>query len=144
MSTHTYEIVIGAPCESVWKAITDGEVTRKYYYNTSIESDWKVGSCFRYCTPDGSVLSEGTIIEAQPQSHLKMSWQASWLGNVSSTLIWDLQPLGSITLLKLTHMDIDDAIFEEALMHQGWIFILSSMKSLLETGKALPAVETAW
>jgi len=135
---HTYEILIGSTPENVWKAITDGELTQKYYYGTRVESDWKAGSTFHYYKSDGSVSSDGKILEIEPQSHLKTLWKPVWLGNVSSTVTWDLQPMGETTLLKLTHSDIDDATFEDAEFHVGWIYVLSSMKSLLETGKGLP------
>lgn len=142
-TSHIYEIIVNATTEKVWQAITDGEITRKYYYHTRIESDWKVGSHFCYYTSGGSVLLDGEVIEIEPHCHLKTLWRPSWLDIEPSTLAWDLQPLGSITLLKLTHTNIDNDVFEQALMHQGWIFILSSVKTLLETGRALPAVETA-
>jgi uncharacterized protein YndB with AHSA1/START domain len=142
-SNHVYEIIVGGAPESVWKALTDGEVTQKYYFNTRIESDWAVGSVVRHYNQEGALSSEGKILEIEPQSHLKTTFQPLWVpsnGSEPSTLSWDLQPLGPTTLLKLNHAGIDDATFETAEMHVGWIYILSSMKSLLETGEALPSI----
>ena len=137
---HVYEIIIDGPAERVWQALTDGELTQKYYFNTRVDSDWQPGSVFHFYNPDGSVSSEGTVLEAEPQRHLKTSWKPVWLGNSSSTLTWDIQSLGAMTLLKLVHQDIDDATFEEGQMHTGWLYVLSNMKSVLETGKALPSL----
>jgi uncharacterized protein YndB with AHSA1/START domain len=140
-TSHVYEIIIDATPETVWKAITDGEQTQKYYFDGRVESDWKAGSTYHYYGPDGSVISDGNIVEIEAQSHLKTTWRPAWLGDApASTVIWDVQSVGPVTLLKLTHTDVDDATFEEAQFHVGWIFVISSMKSLLETGKALPSI----
>ncbi|HEU5377309.1 MAG TPA: SRPBCC domain-containing protein [Ktedonobacteraceae bacterium] len=139
---HVYEIIVRSTPENVWKAITDGKMTEQYYFNTRVESDWKAGSAFRYYDQKGGLSSEGAIVEITPQSHLKTTWKPVWLSDGQpSTLIWDIQPLGSSTLLKLTQTDIDDATFEGAQMGMGWVFVLSSLKSLLETNKALDVPE---
>src|SRR5437588_2056269 len=104
-SNHAYEIIVRDTPENVWKALTDGEFTQKYYFNTRIESDWAVGSVVRHYNEEGALSSEGKILEIRPQSHLKTTFEPAWLpstGNGPSTLSWDLQPLGSTTLLKLT------------------------------------------
>jgi uncharacterized protein YndB with AHSA1/START domain len=139
---HVYEIIVRRTPEDVWKALTDGEMTQQYYFNTRVESDWKTGSAFRFYDRDGGLSSEGTVLEVTPQSHLKTTWKPAWLAdNQPSTLAWDVQSLGSSTLLKLTQTDIDEATFESAQMGIGWVFILSSLKSLLETGEALAVPE---
>jgi uncharacterized protein YndB with AHSA1/START domain len=142
-SAHVYEIIIGSTPENVWRALTDGEVTQKYYFNTRVESDWTVGSDFRHYDREGGLSSEGKVLAVEPLSHLKTTFEPKWIpsdGNEPSTVAWDLKPLNSSTLLKLTHANIDDATFAEAEMHVGWIYIISSMKSLLETSKALPSI----
>jgi hypothetical protein len=48
---------------------------------------------------------------------------------------------GSSTLVKLTQADMDDATFEGGQIGMGWVFVLSSLKTLLETGTALPTPE---
>jgi uncharacterized protein YndB with AHSA1/START domain len=137
---HVYETIVNATPEVVWKSITDGKETQKYFFSGRVESDWKVGSDYFYYAPDNSVISQGKVVEIEPKSHLKTTWVPLWLGDQSSTLIWDLQPLGDITLVKLTHTDIDDAAFEQAQLHVGWIYILASLKSVIETGETLPSI----
>ena len=144
ISDHSYEIIVNSSPESAGKALTDGEVTQKYYFNTRIESDWVVGSVVRSYNQQGGISSEGEILEIELQSHLKATFKPLWLpsnGSEPSTVSWDLQPLGALTLLKLTHGGIEDATFEAGQMHIGWVYILSSLKSLLETDKALPVPE---
>jgi hypothetical protein len=43
-----------------------------------------------------------------------------------------------VTLVKLTHANIDDASFNAGQMHTGWLYCLAGLKSLLETGEGLP------
>jgi uncharacterized protein YndB with AHSA1/START domain len=139
---HVYEIIVRSTLKDVWRALTDSKMTQQYYFNTRVESDWKPGSAFRYYNQEGGLSSEGTILEITPQSHLKTTWKPAWLGDSQpSTISWDVQSLGSSTLLKLTQTDIDDATFESAQMGIGWVFVLSSLKSLLETGEALAVPE---
>src|SRR6266705_2514243 len=105
-SEHSYEIIVRDSPENVWKALTDGEATQKYYFNTRVESDWAVGSDIRSYDQQGAVSSDGKILEINPQSHLKTTFQPQWIpsnGSQPSTLSWDIQPLGPTTLLKLTH-----------------------------------------
>jgi uncharacterized protein YndB with AHSA1/START domain len=142
-TAHVYEAMVASSPEKVWKALTDGEQTQQYYFGTRVESDWTVGSSFRYYNPDNSLSSEGVIVEIEPQALLKTTWKPVWLesGGESSTVSWEIQSLGSSTLVKLTHAGIDDATFEQAQMSVGWVYVLSSLKSLLETGSALPVPE---
>ncbi len=142
-SDHVYEIIVRTSPESVWKALTDSEETQKYYFHTRVESDWTVGSPYRGYDQQGGVSSEGEIVEIEPQSHLKTTFKPMWIptnGSEPSTVSWDLQPLGPTTLLKLTHAGIDNATFEAAQMGAGWVYVLSSLKSLLETDEALPDI----
>ncbi|HZO74534.1 MAG TPA: SRPBCC domain-containing protein [Ktedonobacteraceae bacterium] len=140
-SNHVYGVILNSTPQHVWQALTDPTQTQKYFFGSRIEveSGWKAGSDYRFTDTQGQLTSSGRILEAKAQSHLKMTFKPAWLPDAKpSTLSWELQALDSLTLLQLTHSDIDDATFEGAQMGVGWIFVLSSLKSLLETGKALP------
>jgi uncharacterized protein YndB with AHSA1/START domain len=138
-ASHVYETFVRCTPEQAWKAIVDGEQTQKYFFGSRVESDWKAGSAISYIDPSGGPTSSGTILELETKSHIKSTWLPGWLADSQpSTVSWDVESVGSSTLLKLTHTDIDDATFESAQMGVGWVFILSSLKSLLETGEALP------
>ena len=45
---HVYSIYIKASPDRVWRAITDGDETVRYYYGTRVTSDWTVGRPLRY------------------------------------------------------------------------------------------------
>src|SRR2546430_5403910 len=41
--TQLYELFIRTTPEKLWQALTDGEVTRKYFFGETVRSDWKAG-----------------------------------------------------------------------------------------------------
>jgi uncharacterized protein YndB with AHSA1/START domain len=143
-STHEYEIVVLSTPEAVWQALTNGEQTQKYYFGCRVESDWQVGSSCRYYGPKGGVDLDGEIIEIEPQQRLLTTFKPMWFpqkeGEKPSTLTWQIIPLGPTSQIKLTHSDVDDAAFEAGRMHMGWVYCLSSLKTLLETGESLPNI----
>ena len=140
-NVHVYEIMVGSTPEKVWQALTNGELTQKYYFGSRIESDWKPGSTYRSYSLSGDIDSEGDVVTVEPNSHLVTTFKPMWIpGGIASTTNWEIQPVGPVTLVKLTHSDIDNASFEAAQFHTGWIYVLSSLKSLLETGEGLPNI----
>src|SRR3954466_10579725 len=54
---HVYSVLIRADPERIWRAITDGVETERYYYNTRVDSDWTVGGRIVYAYPDGSTAA---------------------------------------------------------------------------------------
>ena len=51
---HVYSIYIKAAPERVWQAITDGDDTVRYYYDTRVASTWQAGAPLTYTYPDGA------------------------------------------------------------------------------------------
>ncbi len=140
-NAHVYEIMIGSTPEKVWQALTDGEFTQKYYFGSRFESDWKSGSSYRAYGPGGDIDSEGDVVTVDSPAHLVTTFKPLWIPDAAvSTTDWEIQAVGPVTLVKLTHSNIDDASFESAQFHSGWIYVLSSLKSLLETGEGLPNI----
>ena len=60
---HVYVIEIKASPERVWRAITDGDDTVRYYFDTRVASDWTPGSSSTYAYEDGSIAADGAVIE---------------------------------------------------------------------------------
>lgn len=140
---HVYEIFIRSTPERIWQALTDGDLTQKYYFDCRVESDWKPGSTCSYYNPKGTVDLEGEVLEIEPQSRLVTTFKQKWFPQPeekASTLKWEIQPMQVVSQVKLTHADIDDASFEAGQMHMGWLYCLSSLKSMLETGEGLPDI----
>ena len=46
---HVYSVLIRATPDRIWRAITDGMETERYYFGTRVDSDWSVGGTGRLC-----------------------------------------------------------------------------------------------
>ena len=137
-----YTIYIAAPPETVWKALTTAEFSRNYFSGFAIEADLKVGGAFIARAPDGSVHIGGEVIECDPLKKLAVTWNVNWpklVEKLGPTLVtFEIEQAGDVvklTMLQSHDRDISDDILSGG--RTGWPAILSSLKSLLETGQAL-------
>jgi uncharacterized protein YndB with AHSA1/START domain len=137
-----YTIYIAAPPEKVWQALTSAALSRQYFSGLAIEADLKIGGALTVRAPDGSVHIGGEVIECDPPRRLTVTWNVNWPGLVEKlgpTLVtYEIEPAGDATRLTMLQSH-DRAISDDILSggRSGWPAILSSLKSLLETGQAL-------
>lgn len=134
---HVYEVYIAATPERVWQALTDSELTKQYYYDNTVESDWKPGSPLVYRNPDGTAAIECEIVEADPPRKLVHSFFFPGTDESPSRCTWSIEPRGAASLLTLTHDEFDGETSTFKSVAHGWVPILSGLKTLLETGKPL-------
>lgn len=134
---HVYEVYIAATPERVWQALTDSEFTKQYYYDNTVESDWKPGSPLVYRNPDGTTAIECEIVEADPPRKLVHTFFFPGTDESPSRCTWSIEPRGAASLLTLTHDEFDGETSTFKSVAHGWVPILSGMKTLLETGKPL-------
>ncbi|MGZ4392982.1 MAG: ArsR/SmtB family transcription factor [Gaiellaceae bacterium] len=137
--TYVYTTYIHSTPENVWQAITDADVSGAYWGHRNI-SDWKPGSRWEHQRNDGSEIADvvGTVIEAVAPERLVMTWSGpSGEENASSQVTFAIEPYHEIVRLTVTHQNLaDQAEYEAAAA--GWPAVLANLKSLLETGQALP------
>ncbi|MGH2446842.1 MAG: ArsR/SmtB family transcription factor [Candidatus Limnocylindria bacterium] len=142
---HVYEVYIAASPARVWQALTDSELTKQYYYGNTVESDWKPGSPLVYRNPDGTEAIACEIVEADPPRKLVHTFIFPGTDESPSRCTWTIEPRGDASLLILTHDEFDGETSTFKSVAHGWVPILSGLKTLLETGKALeityPAAE---
>jgi uncharacterized protein YndB with AHSA1/START domain len=137
-----YTIYIASTPEKVWQALTTAEFSRQYFSGFAIEADLKIGGAFIARAPDGSVHISGEVIECDPPSRLTVSWNVNWpklVEKLGPTLVtYEIEPADDVvklTMLQSHDREISDDILSGG--RTGWPAILSSLKSLLETGNAL-------
>jgi uncharacterized protein YndB with AHSA1/START domain len=141
--THIYRAYINAPARTVWRAITDGDQTVQYFYGTRVESDWEVGSTIVYSYPDGSVAADGEILAVDPPHRLEMTFHARWDPDLVAEgpvrEVWALSETNGMTELTVEMHDVavDSKTFSD--FTNGFPYIVSGLKSLVETGVGLPA-----
>jgi len=129
--------------ERLWQALIEPEFTRQYWAGTWQESEWKVGAAWRIMIPDGRVADSGEIIEIDAPRRLVLTWRNEFRPELHaegySRLSYVIEQQGDMVKLTVTHeIDRPESKFIEA-VSSGWPAILSSLKSLLETGESLEA-----
>ena len=141
-SRFVYVTYILTTPEKLWEALTKPEFTRRYWAGTHHDTSFKPGSDWQLITPDGRVADSGKIIEIDPPRKLVVSWQHQILPDLTaeghSRCTLELEPAGEAVKLTVTHeIDRENSRLIGA-VGMGWPGIFSSLKTMLETGKALP------
>ena len=141
---HVYGIYIRCTPPQLWEGITNGEVTRKYFHETSIESDWELGSPVVFRNPDGSLAVEGEVLEVDEPRRLSITWHALYnpaaANERPSRVTWEITQHADACRLSLVHDDFDGETPTYQGVAEGWLVLLCSLKSLIETGEPLPVV----
>ena len=140
-SEFVYVIYIRTTPEKLWQALIEPEFTREFWVATVQECEWKVGAAWKLVAPNGRVADAGEVVEIDPPRKLVLKWQNHLFPDITaegySRMTYELEPMGSSVKLTVTHtMDKKDSKLIKA-VSTGWPNILSSLKSLLETGKSL-------
>lgn len=157
MTTQVYRVWIKATPEAVWQAITSPEWTDRYGYGGVPEyGDLTPGT--KYVVNAGAGMQaagvsgpivDGEILEADPPKRFVQTWRMlmddALMAEGFTTLTYDITPQdGGITRLTVTH-DLTNAPLNASMVAGdgedqgaggGWAWVLSDLKSLVETGKA--------
>ena len=141
MSKFVYVTYIKTTPEKLWEALVTPEFTKQYWLGVSQVSDWKVGSSWKLVFDDGRVADTGEVLEIDPPRKLVVSWQNEFRPELKeeghSRATFEIVAVGELAMLTVTHeIDREGSKLIEA-VSGGWPAILSSLKTLLETGKAL-------
>lgn len=137
----SFDYYVAAPIEAVWKAITDGTQTEKYFYGTRLEGRLEPGGKLAY-KAGGASLVEGEVVEIERGKRLVSKQRSLWDDKVAadpaSTVRWELTPMGpKATRLVLVHGGFAKQTETHRQCAQGWPVVLSSLKTLVETGAPL-------
>ncbi|MFE9661077.1 SRPBCC domain-containing protein [Streptomyces sp. NPDC005955] len=151
---HTTYIRAGA--EQLWRALTDPALTRRYW-QVELRSDWRTGSPMTWVLADGTVIEdpEQVVVDATPYRRLAYTWHTftpAFAASVGlggtvherlvaegrSTVSFALEPLGEVVKLTVVHEGPVPDSTVVAMVSEGWPLVLSSLKTLVETGEPLP------
>ena len=155
VTTQIYQVFIKATPEAIWDAITTPEWTERYGYPGHSEYDLRPGGAYQVFgseemkaagAPD--VIIDGEIVEADPPHRLVQTWRVLWDQEVTAEgftrVTWETMASdGGTTKLTVTHelegapKTADLVAGKDPAAGGGWSFILSDLKTLLETGKSL-------
>jgi uncharacterized protein YndB with AHSA1/START domain len=154
VATQVYTVYIGATPEAIWDAITNPEQTDRYGYKGRVEYDLRPGGAFVAHASDemraqgaDDVIIEGEVLEASGPSRLTQTWNPLFgtpiTEEASTHLTWEIEEACGAAKVTLTH-ELDGAPLTAGLvggtvpeMGGGWAYVLSDLKTFLETGKSL-------
>jgi uncharacterized protein YndB with AHSA1/START domain/DNA-binding transcriptional ArsR family regulator len=150
-----YTTYVRTTPERLWQALTDPAFTSRYW-GTTFTTDWTPGAEMVWEQFGVKITDpEQVVLEADPYRRLSYTWHtftpefaksvglddeylAKAAGERRSKVTFDLEPRGELVKLTVVHDDFEpDSIVLQS-VSQGWPELLSSLKSLLETGEPLP------
>ncbi|WP_129664220.1 ArsR/SmtB family transcription factor [Phytoactinopolyspora endophytica] len=150
-----YTTYINTTPEKLWQALTDPAFTRRYWHVT-FDTDWKVGSTMTWNMGDVSMADPAQVIlESEPCRRLSFTWHTvtpefakavelsdeaagKLRDETRSKVTFDIEPYGEMVKLTVVHDGFEPGSTMLEMVGQGWPELLSSLKTLLETGETLP------
>ena len=142
-----YVTLIRTTPAKLWQALTNPEFIRQYWFGHNITSTWKEGDVIESRSPRGEPDWEGKILKSIRGQEVVFSTDHH-SGEPPSKVSFKIEPLGVGTFpqgeavqLTVIHEDFPEVSKIREGVSYGWPAILSSLKSLLETGKSL---ELGW
>ncbi|WP_374950869.1 SRPBCC domain-containing protein [Mucilaginibacter sp.] len=134
----TTTIDINAPAANVWKGLTDTELVRRYFFGTTVKSDWTKGSPITFTGEwnGKSYEDKGTIIEITPGEYVKYSYWSSMSGTEDkpdnyANVSYRVAENNGITTLEVTQDNIKDEAAKEH-SEKSWQAMFGGLKQLLE------------
>jgi len=142
--TFQYVTYISSTPEKVWEALTKTEHTEQYFFGTAIQSDWQVGSRVEYSR--GELTDFGEILIYEPNQKMTYTWES--VGDPiqraePSVVTFQVQEMNAnVVKLTLIHENLQENDFVKDTnafegFNNGWPFILSNLKTYLETSKTM-------
>jgi uncharacterized protein YndB with AHSA1/START domain len=140
MPGFVYVTYIKTTPERLWDALTSSEFSRRYWFGTELRSDWRVGSSLALVM-DGTTTDVGDILEADRPRRLAYTFKhilrEELRAEPATKVVFVLEPHGDLVKLTLTHEGFVEGSKLLDGISKGWPAILSSLKSLLESGEPL-------
>ncbi len=140
---HVYVTYIRTTPEQLWEAITDPAWTARYFHGTRIDLRPERGAKLVYRNPDESLAVDGEVLDVEVGKRLSVSWRSLWSDalarEAASRVTFEIEAAGAQQCrLTVIHDRLEASPRTAEEVGQGWPWILSSLKSVLETGEALP------
>jgi DNA-binding transcriptional ArsR family regulator len=145
---HVYSVLIRATPDRIWRAITDGLETERYYYNTRVDSDWSVGGRITYAYPDGSIAADGEVIEIETGRRVLMSFHPRWSPEIEAEgpvrMAWEIEPAGDgVSKLTVITSGMTEGGVIQGEFVGGIVYMVSGLTTYVETGEPRAPVAAA-
>jgi len=138
---HIFVTYIKTDVKKVWKALTSGELTKKYYHGSEMRSALTLGSSIDFIVldEDGKEVSavKGKILEVIPNKKLSHTFEFHSNEDKPTRVTFELEEVEGMVKLTLTHDEFEGETETYKSVFEGWSYILSGLKTYLETGNTL-------
>jgi uncharacterized protein YndB with AHSA1/START domain len=140
-TSFVYVTYIRSTPDKVFEAITKPEIARRYWGHENV-SDWQPGSDWQHVRADAqrTVQLVGKVVEIVPPTRLVITWANASQANdpdATSRVSFEVVPYDDMVRLTVTHDELEAGSGMAKGIQQGWPIVLSSLKSLLETGHVI-------
>ena len=139
-TAQVYQVFIRASAEQIWEAITSPDFTARYFHGSRIEF---VDGRRISRGPDGDLRADAAILAWEPPHRLAHGWRPLYdpelAAEPASRVTWEIEPQeGGYCKLTVVHDELERAPQTAASVSgEGWMMVLSGLKTLLETGEPL-------
>ncbi len=144
-ASFVYVSYIRTTPEKLWEALVNPEFNRQYWFGAHQESEWTKGAEWKLVFADGRVADAGEVVEVDPPRRLVLKWRNEFRPEVKAdgftSCTFEIERDGELVKLTVTHEAATAAHKLIDAVSKGWPLVLSSLKSLLETGEALPRTD---
>lgn len=130
-------IYIQAPLERVWQTLTRQENQKIWYVAPGLAFGWEAGERVVWGQPKAPVI-EGVMLEWKPASRFAHTFRFTRFDEPPSRVEWNLLPLGEVVSVEVKHYFPEEALETQAIITDGWVTVLSRLKTYLETGSPMP------
>jgi uncharacterized protein YndB with AHSA1/START domain len=140
LTTQVYQVFIRATPEQIWDAITKPEFTVKYFHGARVEN---TAERHLGLGPNGEVWGDSATREFDPPRRLVHGWRSLYdpaaADESESRVTWEIEPHErGYSKLTVTHDQLEGAPkTAQSVSGEGWMWVLSGLKTLLETGEPL-------
>jgi uncharacterized protein YndB with AHSA1/START domain len=138
-TTQVYQLFIKATPEEVWETVTKPEFMMRYFHASRIEM---ADGRRRAYGPKGELWGASAVLDEDPPRRFVHEWRGLYDPELAaeepSRVTWEIEPQdGGVTQLTLVHDQLEGAPKTAESVAGGWMFILSGLKTLVETGEPL-------
>ncbi len=133
---HTYDRLVNADIEDVWRAITDPDDVQQSWYDTTVESTWMPGEPVRWLDEDETCLCEGQVIDVDAPHRLVHTFAytshgpSGAGGDAPTRVTWSLEPSDDGTLVNLVHDGFASETATWRAVEDSWETVLDGLVEL--------------
>jgi uncharacterized protein YndB with AHSA1/START domain len=145
-ATQVYQLFIKASPEEIWEALVKPDIVRQYFHGAELESELVAGGRRVTWSPGRAKLwGDTAILEFDPPRRLVHGWHSGYdeelAAEPESRVTWEIEPHDrGYCKLTVIHDRLEGAPRTAAsVAGPGWMFVLSALKTLLETGAPIDA-----